>query len=93
MKDLFELARGCLAAQEPAEKVSLTLAAAALLRNGLCRPGAGAAPLTVDSPGRPEKPLLVHHSALPGRKLNSQEGRTAFIHALAHIEFNAINLA
>jgi uncharacterized ferritin-like protein (DUF455 family) len=93
MKDLFELARGCLAAQEPAEKVSLTLAAASQLRNGLCRPVAGAAPLTVDPPGRPEKPLLVHHSALPGRKMNSQKGRTAFIHALAHIEFNAINLA
>ena len=27
------------------------------------------------------------------RKLTSEAGRAAFLHALAHIEFNAINLA
>lgn len=45
------------------------------------------------APGRPEKPLLVEARALPKRGLGSVEGRAALLHSLAHIEFNAINLA
>lgn len=44
-------------------------------------------------PGRPEKPHLVWPRDLPKRKLNSEEGRAALLHAICHIEFNAINLA
>ncbi len=44
-------------------------------------------------PGRPSKPALVHPRDLPKRGLGTQEGRAAFIHAIAHIEFNAIDLA
>lgn len=44
-------------------------------------------------PGRPVRPELVAPSALAQRKLNSIEGRAALVHAVAHIEFNAINLA
>lgn len=44
-------------------------------------------------PGRPPKPALVHPRDLPKRGLGTQEGRAAFIHAIAHIEFNAIDLA
>ena len=43
--------------------------------------------------GRPQRPNLVPPSTLPKRGLGSAEGRAAFIHAIAHIEFNAINLA
>ena len=43
--------------------------------------------------GRPERPNLVLPSTLPKRGLGSRDGRAAFIHAIAHIEFNAINLA
>lgn len=46
-----------------------------------------------DFPGRPEQPVLVHPARVPKRRLGSPSGRAAFIHALAHIEFNAINLA
>jgi len=93
MQDLFELGRACFAACDPAEKVTLTQEAEQLLRDGACRLDLAAAPLRLDSPGRPDRPRLVHHSQLPARKLGSREGRAAFIHALAHIEFNAINLA
>ncbi|MEE7547127.1 ferritin-like domain-containing protein, partial [Xanthomonas sp. Kuri4-1] len=41
----------------------------------------------------PERPRLVHPRALPRRGLGSAEGRAAFIHAIAHIELNAIDLA
>src|SRR5690606_22492043 len=45
------------------------------------------------APGRPLRPRLVAPRALPQRGLGSAHGRAAFVHAIAHIEFNAINLA
>ena len=44
-------------------------------------------------PGRPTKPELILPSQLKQRKLGSELGRATLIHAIAHIEFNAINLA
>jgi len=44
-------------------------------------------------PGRPVKPDLVSPRLLKRRSMVTNEGRAALIHALAHIEFNAINLA
>jgi len=43
--------------------------------------------------GRPERPLLVHPSQLKTRAVGTLEGRAGLIHALTHIEANAINLA
>ena len=45
------------------------------------------------TPGRPSRPRLVAPRDLPARKPGSPEGRASLLHALAHIEFNAINLA
>ena len=44
-------------------------------------------------PGRPERPLLVSPLEVGKRSMRTEEGRAGLIHALAHIEFNAINLA
>jgi len=44
-------------------------------------------------PGRPGKPELVSPLSVKRRSMNSPQGRAILIHALAHIEFNAINLA
>jgi uncharacterized ferritin-like protein (DUF455 family) len=44
-------------------------------------------------PGRPERPRLVDPAALPRRSPFTTAGRAALLHAVAHIEFNAINLA
>lgn len=44
-------------------------------------------------PGRPTKPNLVPPKAVQRRTMHTVAGRAALIHALAHIEFNAINLA
>ncbi len=46
----------------------------------------------VASPGRPELPKLVEFGNVPNRN-NSDEGMIKTIHAICHIEFNAINLA
>jgi len=43
--------------------------------------------------GKPDKPVLVHPTKVPKRRLGSREGHAGLLHALAHIEFNAINLA
>ncbi len=48
---------------------------------------------TAPLPGRPTRPPLVLPSALPRRSPYTVEGRAALLHAVAHIEFNAINLA
>lgn len=44
-------------------------------------------------PGRPERPRLVATLQVPKRSPFTLEGRAALLHAIAHIEFNAINLA
>lgn len=43
--------------------------------------------------GRPPRPVCVAPESLPFRKAVDAEGRAALLHAIAHIEFNAINLA
>jgi uncharacterized ferritin-like protein (DUF455 family) len=44
-------------------------------------------------PGRPAKPELVPPRLVGRRSMVTPEGRAMLVHALAHIEFNAINLA
>ena len=46
-----------------------------------------------DLPGRPARPELLAHTAVARRSPATPEGRAILIHAIAHIEFNAINLA
>lgn len=47
----------------------------------------------IEVPGRPAKPILISPTQVKQRKLITLEGRLALLHAVAHIEFNAINLA
>lgn len=44
-------------------------------------------------PGRPVKPELVLPRLVPKRRMDTPEGRAGLLHSLAHIEFNAMNLA
>ena len=44
-------------------------------------------------PGRPARPALVPHTQIRQRSIKSPDGVASLMHALAHIEFNAINLA
>ena len=45
------------------------------------------------NPGRPERPELVAAGQVARRRSGSVQGRIALVHAIAHIEFNAVNLA
>ena len=46
-----------------------------------------------DRPGRPEKPELIPPRQMPKRALTTDKGRIALLHAIAHIELNAVDLA
>jgi uncharacterized ferritin-like protein (DUF455 family) len=73
--------------QKAAQARALQLASAAW-------PIAQAAPAPAGPlPGRPARPELVHPSKVPRRSPATPAGLAALLHAIAHIEFNAINLA
>jgi uncharacterized ferritin-like protein (DUF455 family) len=48
---------------------------------------------SVALPGRPALPELISPLLVPRRKMGTPEGRLALAHSIAHIEFNAVNLA
>ncbi|CAD2244542.1 ferritin-like domain-containing protein [Xanthomonas arboricola] len=93
--DLLQAAHACLQAADPLEKVALTQRHAAAFRAGTLPlpPPQAAPPEPIRMPGRPARPVLVHPREVPRRGLGNPEGRAAFIHAIAHIELNAIDLA
>ncbi len=93
-EDLFAQALRCLRCEDPGEKCRLSEAVFTAVQHGRLRPVADASPVVaVTRPGRPARPRLVAPRGLPKRKLGSAQGRATLLHALAHIEFNAINLA
>ena len=94
MNDLHAAARCCLDAADPAEKLRLTHAAWQALQAGELHADLTSPPARpIAAPGRPVRPQLVPARQLPQRGLGTTEGRAALVHAVAHIEFNAINLA
>lgn len=94
MTDLFSAARACLDAASADAKPALTLAMTeAFARGELVVDEDAPPPEAIRMPGRPATPKLVHPRDLPRRGFGTLEGRAAFIHAVAHIEFNAMDLA
>lgn len=85
-------ARAVLLAAEPLDKVKAARAARrAWTRGELAHRFDAAMP---DRPARPARPELLPASAMPKRgRGGSERGRIAMLHALAHIEFAAIDLA
>jgi uncharacterized ferritin-like protein (DUF455 family) len=88
--ELRQRALDLLQVADPAAKAAavraLQAAPPALDRSALLAP-------TAPLPGRPPRPVLVDPAALPRRSPFTPAGRAALLHAIAHIEFNAINLA
>ncbi|MDR3388410.1 MAG: ferritin-like domain-containing protein [Rudaea sp.] len=92
--NLFARARCCLDSADVGAKLAATAAAAADFAAGILGlDDAFDVPLPIGMPGRPARPHLVSPRKLPHRGLGTAEGRAALVHAVAHIEFNAINLA
>jgi uncharacterized ferritin-like protein (DUF455 family) len=80
-----------LGTSEPAAKVRLSRVLAARWRQGGLPIGRAAPP---PRPARPARPVLLPPRDMPKRRnFGSPAGRIALLHALAHIELNAIDLA
>jgi uncharacterized ferritin-like protein (DUF455 family) len=90
---LAQAAATCLIESDPARKVECTREVAARWRRGELAASTPSPWQPHETPGRPSRPQLVPARALPKRKLTTARGRASLIHAVAHIEFNAINLA
>ena len=89
------IAQACadvLRESDPLAKVRRARAVArAWRRGGLAHEFDAAMP---DAPGRPDRPELLPPNRMPKRgRGGSEKGRIALLHALAHIEFAAIDLA
>jgi len=86
-------AKSCLMQQSASEKCLQSTRTAELIQQGSFSDSIRELPDPITTPGRPDKPQLVPPSQLKSRKLGSALGRVSLLHAIAHIEFNAINLA
>ena len=93
MLSFFENTAHCLAIPAPEEKCAAVtdLWLAVQVNDFEFDPNTPVTPIGVA--GRPSKPELVEPSKLRRRRLGSDAGRAALVHAVTHIEFNAINLA
>ena len=91
LPELRGLALAALALDDPQAKAQ---AARSLHAQAASLPIAARAPVPdLPLPGRPARPELVHPARVPRRSPFKPEGLAALLHAIAHIEFNAINLA
>lgn len=91
----FACAGRALLLADPDAKIAALVPLARVIRGEPGGPPAEPAPPVrpIPVPGRPDRPELVPPRALKSRKLGSPVGRAVLVHAVAHIEFNAINLA
>ncbi len=89
--ELRTQALAAFALADPSQKVAAVRTLAAQAASLACDAAAGFdAPA---GPGRPDRPLLIHPRAVPKRSPHTVAGHAALMHSVAHIEFNAINLA
>lgn len=91
--NLFRAAETCLRCAEVDGKLRLARQLRADFDAGLLGAEDPGSATDLRDAGRPPRPVLVAPSQLAQRRLGSPEGQAALIHAVAHIEFNAINLA
>jgi uncharacterized ferritin-like protein (DUF455 family) len=92
--ELRQHALRVLAITDPGAKADQARALMATARSGsACLDTEGQLVAPAGLPGRPARPRLVPLRQVPSRSPATPEGRAALIHAICHIEFNAINLA
>jgi uncharacterized ferritin-like protein (DUF455 family) len=82
-----------LATDCPVEKCNTVQALSVGDRDLLGNEALQAQPLLSNLPGKPDKPELVYATMVERRSVATANGRAALIHALAHIELNAVNIA
>ncbi|MGB0496257.1 MAG: ferritin-like domain-containing protein [Kangiellaceae bacterium] len=93
MQSLFKSAKDCFLTADPELKVEQTFELTSNWQSGNLSWDKDESIELCDQPGRLDKPKIVLPKDLGRRKIGSEEGRAALIHALAHIELTAVNLA
>lgn len=93
MADLYRRAEVALMQSRPQDKCEQTERLRREWESGRLTCDAESPIQAIDDPGRPELPELVDPRQLARRSFASDEGRINLLHAIAHIEFNAINIA
>jgi uncharacterized ferritin-like protein (DUF455 family) len=91
--NLYEAAYECITCCDVNDKLELTSRYEKSWKSDNLGLHDNSVPVKIRNPGRPERPELVVPDKLPRRGMGTQQGRTILMHAIAHIEFNAINLA
>ncbi|MEQ1650027.1 MAG: ferritin-like domain-containing protein [Hyphomicrobiaceae bacterium] len=92
-QSLAEAAAAIVGATATADKVRLSRLAAKAWFGGRLSLGAVAVGVAMpDRPGRPPLPLLLAPREMPRRSSGGLKGRIALLHALAHIELNAVDM-
>jgi len=91
--EIRKIAAECLLMRDADEKISGVRTLARQWGSRELHLDAMAIMPAVDVPGRPERPRLSRANKMPRRGFGTIEGRAIMMHAIAHIEFNAINLA
>jgi uncharacterized ferritin-like protein (DUF455 family) len=92
-QSLFEVAYRCISVTEPSEKVKLSQITQQLWETEQLTLNVTSPAQTILTPGLPPTLQLVSPRQVQRRTLATPTGQAALLHALAHIEFNAINLA
>ncbi|MEW6764752.1 MAG: ferritin-like domain-containing protein [Pseudomonadota bacterium] len=92
MSTVHDAAYACLMESDPFRKAECVRRLQQVFAAGGLRVDVGGEVLPVPDPGRPAEPELVERKHLAQRPVKELEGRLALAHALAHIEFNAINI-
>jgi len=93
MSDFYRQVEAAILQPDAAIKCNLTRLLQQNWEQGNQERDADSAILPIDDPGRPAKPELVDPRQLERRSFASEAGRIRLLHAFAHIEFNAINIA
>lgn len=93
MIEVFKDSLACLMLSQPEQKCAAVFELQARFETGPLDISNTDEIKSIPEPGRPGNPKLVSPRDVARRNLASEEGRIALIHAIAHIEFNAINLA
>ena len=93
MAELYGALEDAILCSDPARKCALTRTIHTAWRGGDLDLDPASRILDIDDPGRPAQPRLVDPRRLERRSSATPEGRIRLLHAFAHIEFNAINIA
>lgn len=91
--DLYQQTERALLDREPAKKCLLAKNLFDDWRKARLGRDQQSPVLAIDDPGRPERPCLVDPRNLKRRSTATEQGRIYLLHAFAHIEFCAINIA